>query len=128
MCISNSELNVMAVKCELTDLGSKSIRASHQLRYLINTRNNGNISQGIASQMKFVCSVKDPTFTESCSKLNIEHKSRMFDLVITNQRIRSNRLRASYYSRKEHFKNLTDNITFCNIEQHLTDQLHKERC
>ena len=116
-----------AIKSELISLGLKSIRASHQLRYLITTRNNGNIARGIASQMNFTCSVKDSDFVGSCTRLNIEHKSRMFDLVITNQRERSNHLKAVFYSRKELHKNKLDIIAFSRIESDLANALHNEK-
>ena len=110
MSTTNQCTNTSAIKTELTNLGLKSIRASYQLRYLLSTRNNGNIAKGIATQMKFTCSVKENDFMKSCSKLNVEHKSRMFDLVIENQRIRSKRSKAIFYCRKEHYRNNMDFI------------------
>ena len=108
--------DVSAIKAELIDLGVKSIRASHQLRYLLNTRSNGNIAKGIATQMKCTCSVKYSEFISSCNKLNIEHKSRMFDLVIDNQKSRTKHIKALFYSRKDHYRQILDHITFSRID------------
>ena len=120
-------IDVNTTKAELIKLGVKSLKASHQLRYLIRTRNNGNIARGIATQMKFMCSVKDTEFVNSCNELNLEHKSRMFDLVIDNQRERSKHLKAIFYSKKEHYKNKIDSVTFSRLENDISDALHKEK-
>ena len=50
----------------------------------------------------------------------------MFDLVIVDQKERTNRLKAVFYSRKENYKNNIDFISYSRIENDLSDALHKE--
>ena len=50
----------------------------------------------------------------------------MFDLVIVDQKERTNRLKAVFYARKENYKNNIDFISYSRIENDLSDALHEE--
>ena len=67
MSTTNQCTDTSAIKTEIINLGLKSIRASYQRRYLLSTRSNGNIANGIATQMKFTCSVEIHMFRISLS-------------------------------------------------------------
>ena len=111
----------------LDNLAIKTVRASCQLNYLQSTRDNGNIPRGIASQINFKCSVKDTFFVQSCDALNQIHKSRMLDLVITNQLIRSKNLRKNFYSFKNCIKSAVPPSDHKYLEEHLSNIMHKEK-
>jgi len=112
---------------KLDSLAVRSVRASSQLRYLQTTRENGNIPRGIATQINFKCAVKDPFFIESCRALSQIQKSRMLDLVIDNQVIRSKSLRKSFYSFKNCIKASLPISDHENLESHLSTIMHNER-
>ena len=112
---------------KLDSLAIKTVRASCQLKYLQTTRDNGNIPRGIASQLNFQCSVKDSFFVESCNQLNRLQKSRMLDLVIDNQVVRSKNLRQSFYSYKNCIKSAIPPSDYDNLESHLSNIMHSEK-
>ena len=112
---------------KLDSLAARSVRASCQLRYLQTRRDNGNIPRGIATQINFKCAVKDPFYVDSCKALNQQQKSRMLDLVIENQVIRSKTLRKSFYSFKNCVKSSVPPSDHENLESYLSNLMHKER-
>ena len=112
---------------KLDNLAVRSVRATCQLRYLQTTRENGNIPRGIATQINFKCAVKDPFYVDSCKALNQLQKSRMLNLVLENQAIRSKTLRKSFYSFKNCIKSSLPPSDHDNLETYLSNLMHKER-
>ena len=75
-----------SIKMKVTpiiNLGKKLVRVTMQFKYLEQSRTNGVVPKGIASQMKFTPSIHDNELMEGCKCIMHSAASRMLDYMIS---------------------------------------------
>ena len=93
---------------ELSNLGRKSVRIKQQYQYLTKCRDQNCLPDGVASQMKFVCSLDDPQLQWLCQSIMEFAGSRILDTFIEYYGSWNNNLRHRYYQRVNQIREFVD--------------------
>ena len=108
-------------------IGKKMVKASMQLQHLRNSREEGVVPKGIASQTKFTPSIQDDVLKTNCQQIMYNTVSRILDYMITYYETRARTLNASFYAEKQKIIQITDNGDRERIENILKEVLRKQK-
>ena len=112
---------------ETSKLSLKNVKVYQQLSYLQRAREQKFLPRGIADQIKFVSSVKDPALQQSLQDLMDYTGSRILDLLICYYTKWSNNAKTSYYTSLKKLEQSTSEDEFTILKQNLNKKMAQEK-
>ena len=114
---------------EIKEVSKRLVNTSQQYQYLIATRHEGCIPEGIAKQSRFTYSGKDKAFQQQLQKIYYYAASRTLDMIILDVHRKILNFRNIFYSKVRTVEHLCNNsgISFLKIQMIIKSTMHKEK-